>query len=135
MTTSENFLGIAGGCWRLQLTDALVENEVVSCLYSFHGYDGYDVIFLHCVEEGNNSGIIGMMSYPCGKYEQIKPSHIFKSVNHTYIIITLDTTYQTKEKSCKFDTGKAIARCRNQTLLIDSAETCSILFVYFSQGL
>ena len=28
-------------------------DEVVSCLYSFHGYDGYDVIFLNCVEEGS----------------------------------------------------------------------------------
>ena len=42
-----------GGCWRLELTDALTGNEVVSFLYSFHGYDGYDVIFLNCVEEGS----------------------------------------------------------------------------------
>ena len=31
------------------------------------------------------------------KYEQITPSHLFKSVNRTYIILTLDTAYQTKE--------------------------------------
>ena len=37
--------------WHLELTDALIGNEVVSCLYLFHGYDGYDVIFLNCVEE------------------------------------------------------------------------------------
>ena len=42
-----------GGCWRLELTDALIGNEVVSCLYSFHRYDGYDVIFLNCAEEGS----------------------------------------------------------------------------------
>ena len=54
---------------------------------------------------------IGMMSYPCGEYEQITPSHLFKSVNHTYIILILDTAYQTKDKSCKFDTGTATARC------------------------
>ena len=41
------------GCWHLELTDALIGNEVLSCLYSFHGYDGYDVIFLKCVEEGS----------------------------------------------------------------------------------
>ena len=39
--------GLPEGCWRLQLTDALIGNEVVSCLYLFHGYDGYDVIFLN----------------------------------------------------------------------------------------
>ena len=50
----KNFLGgMLGGCWRLELTDALIGNEAVSCLYSFHGYDGYDVIFLNCVEEGS----------------------------------------------------------------------------------
>ena len=38
------------GCWRLELTDTLTGNEVVSCLCSFHGYD---VIFLDCVEEGS----------------------------------------------------------------------------------
>ena len=54
---------------------------------------------------------IGMMSYLCGEYEQITPSHPFKSVHHTYIILTLDTAYQTKDKSCKFDTGTATARC------------------------
>ena len=75
---------------------------------------------------------IGMMSYPCGKYEQIKPSLPFKSVNHTYIILTLDTAYQTKEKSCKFDTGTATARCMNQTQLLSSAETYSILFAVLS---
>ena len=45
-----------GRCWRLELTDALTGNEVVSCelfIYSFHGYDGYDVIFLNCEEEGS----------------------------------------------------------------------------------
>ena len=83
------------------------------CLYSFNGYDGYDVIFLNCVEEGSVK--IGMMSYPCRKYEQTKPSRLSKSVNHTYIILTLDTAYQTKEKSCKFDTDTATARCMNQT--------------------
>ena len=77
-------------------------------------YGGYDVIFLSCLEEGS-SVKIEMISYPCGKYEQIKPSHLFKSVNHTYIILTLDTAYQTKDKSCKFDTGTATARCMNQT--------------------
>ena len=35
--------------------------------------------------------------------EQITPSHLFKSVNHTYITLTLDTAYQTKEKSCKLE--------------------------------
>ena len=25
--------GMPGGCWRLELTDALIGNEVVSCLY------------------------------------------------------------------------------------------------------
>ena len=39
-----------GGCWRLELTDTLIENEIVSCLYSFRGYD---VIFLNYVEEGS----------------------------------------------------------------------------------
>ena len=39
------------GCWRLELTEALIGNEVVSCLYLCHRYDGYDVIFLNCVEE------------------------------------------------------------------------------------
>ena len=58
---------------------------------------------------------IGMMSYPCGKYEQITPSHLFQSVNHTKIILTLNTAYQTKEKSGKFDTGTATARCMSQT--------------------
>ena len=54
LTTSKNFLGeMPGGCWLLELTDALIGNEVVSCLYSFHGYDGYDVIFLNYVEEGS----------------------------------------------------------------------------------
>ena len=43
--------GLPEGCWRLELTDALIRNEVVSCLYLFHGCDGYDVIFLNCVEE------------------------------------------------------------------------------------
>ena len=42
-----------GGCWRLELTDPSIGNEVVSCLYSFHGYGGYDVIFLNYVEEGS----------------------------------------------------------------------------------
>ena len=32
---------------------ALTGNEVVSCLYSFRRYDGYDVIFLNCEEEGS----------------------------------------------------------------------------------
>ena len=40
-----------GGCWRLELTDALIGNEVVSCLYSFGEYDGYEFIFLNCIEE------------------------------------------------------------------------------------
>ena len=43
--------GLPEGRWRLELIDALIGNEVVSCLYSFHGYEGYDVIFLNCVEE------------------------------------------------------------------------------------
>ena len=46
-----------------------------------------------------------MISYPCGKNEHITPSHLFKSVNQTYIILTSDTAYETKEKSCNFDTG------------------------------
>ena len=52
LTISKKF---PGGCWRLELTDALIliGDEVVSCLYSFHGYDGSDVIFLTCVEEGS----------------------------------------------------------------------------------
>ena len=45
--------GMSGGCWRLELTDALIVNDAVSCLSSFDGYDGYDVIFLNCVEEGS----------------------------------------------------------------------------------
>ena len=54
LTTSIKFPGgMPGGCWHLELTDALIGNEVVSCLYSFHGYDGYYVIFLNCVEEGS----------------------------------------------------------------------------------
>ena len=42
--------GFLRGCWNLELTDALIGNEVVSGLYSFHGYD---IIFLNCVEEGS----------------------------------------------------------------------------------
>ena len=42
---------LPGECWRLELTDALKGNEVVSCLYSFQGYNGYDVIFLNYVKE------------------------------------------------------------------------------------
>ena len=72
------------------------------------------------------------MLYRCGKYEQITPSHLFKSVNRTNIILTLDTAYQTKEKSCKFDTGTATARCTNQTYLLSSAKTYSILFAVLS---
>ena len=48
--TFDNLKKFPGGCWRLELTDVLIENEVVSGLYSFHGYD---VIFLNCVEEGS----------------------------------------------------------------------------------
>ena len=40
--------GMPGGCWHLELTDAL--NEAVNCLYSFHGYD---VISLTCAEDGS----------------------------------------------------------------------------------
>ena len=49
--TFDNFKKFLGGCWCLELTDALIGNEVVSSLSSFHGYDGFDVIFLKCVEE------------------------------------------------------------------------------------
>ena len=35
------------------------------------------------------------MSYPCGKYEQITPSHSLKVL----IILTLDTAYQTKKNN------------------------------------
>ena len=45
--------GLPGGFWPLELTDALIGNEIVSCLYSFQGYDGYDVNFFNCVEEGS----------------------------------------------------------------------------------
>ena len=65
LTTSKNFLGDCArdvGAWKF--TDALIGNEVVSCLYLFHGYDGYDVIFLNCVGKEENSVKIGMMSYP-----------------------------------------------------------------------
>ena len=44
--------GLPEGCWRLELTDASIGNEVVSCfescLYLLHGYD---VIFSNCVVE------------------------------------------------------------------------------------
>ena len=103
--------GMPGGCWRLELTYVLIGNEVVSPLYSFHGYGGYDVIFLNFVEEGSKQCKNWNDVIPVGEYEQITPSHLFKSVNHTYIILTLDTAYQTKDKSCKFDTGTATARC------------------------
>ena len=65
-----------------------------------------------------NSVKIGMLSYPFGKYEQITPSHLYKSVNHTYIILILGTTYQTKEKSCKFGTGTATAPMYESNLII-----------------
>ena len=41
--------GLPEEFWRLELTDALIGNKVVSCLYLFHGYDGYDVILLNFV--------------------------------------------------------------------------------------
>ena len=37
--------------------------------------------------------IVIIMSYPCGKYEQITPSRPLKVL----IILTLDTAYQTKK--------------------------------------
>ena len=64
---------------------------------------------------------IGMMSYPCCKYEQITPSHLFKSVNQTYIILNLDTAYQTKEKSCNFDTGTILSSEKNLFHFVCSA--------------
>ena len=52
LTTLKNFFGVLlEGCWCLELIDALIGNKIVNCLYSFHGYDAYDVIFLNCVQE------------------------------------------------------------------------------------
>ena len=105
-----------GGCWRLKLADASTGNEVVSCLY-IHFTDMTDMtsFFKLVYSKEANSLRIGMMSYPCGKYERITHSHLFQSVNHTCIILTLDIAYQTKEKSCKVNTGRATDRCMNQT--------------------